>query len=453
MVVLTAFLFLSRNENTFPVRFSTVNYRVSTPDTSASFANLFHPIKLGPTHSGYRDATGKYFPGAPPNATIWKKPLGKKLLVVDIDTRLPTGENQIFNTERKIDWEKLHYDGTGLVSGGIWSHYLYAMIHGYDYRHYHALDIPNHYSTWIKPHVLKEILPNYEFVVFLDADAVVSHLEVPLEWMFNRWGITKNTLIALAHDTEEYRNNEPISLDSLGVPVLNSGFIVIQNHNLTFEMLSAWANCTTEERYSGCARWKGEWSHEQRAFSEYIRHDPEFNTTSDSIIGIPCDDAMGFPGFKEQQEANGNKGISDCKGNFIRHYTSGKHTLKEEGTAIAMQAFMEIIQKNILKNQATTFQKERDPALVLPSEQDVELDDSVKHADVSNTESKSQADNGAMKNSGVEETENKEEDGHQENSEGGKDDLPDKNAESAIHQAQNKSEDMDAEENRDLDDV
>jgi len=63
------------------------------------------------------------------------------------------------------------------------------MIHGYDYRHYHALDIPNHYSTWIKPHVLKEILPNYEFVVFLDADAVVSHLEVPLEWMFNRWGI------------------------------------------------------------------------------------------------------------------------------------------------------------------------------------------------------------------------------------------------------------------------
>lgn len=83
--------------------------------------------------------------------------------------------------------------GAGLVSGGISNHYLYAMIHGYDYKFYHALDMPDHHATWIKPHIFKELLPDYEFVVFMDADAIVSHLEVPLEWMFNRWGIVSDT--------------------------------------------------------------------------------------------------------------------------------------------------------------------------------------------------------------------------------------------------------------------
>ncbi|KAF2850495.1 hypothetical protein T440DRAFT_396620, partial [Plenodomus tracheiphilus IPT5] len=345
------------------------------PDTRDTFANLFRPIKLSPTHPGYRDAHGRYLSGAPADEATWTRPLGKKLLIVDIDTRRPTGDNQIFNTERKIDWENLQYEGAGLVTGGISSHYLYAMIHGYDYMHYQALEMDDIHQTWVKPHVFKELLPDYQFIVFLDADAVFSHLEIPLEWMFNRWGITENTMIAMPHDTEEFRDETPISVDSTGLPVLNSGFVVLQNHSLTLDMLSAWANCPTEERYEGCAEWKHNWSHEQRAFAEYIRHDPEFNVSADSIIGIPCDDAMGWPGFKDRMEMQGNIGISDCSGHLVRHYTLGKDELKDEGTKIIMQSLMEILQKNIIKHQAATYKTEYDPAMILDNDKDTDYDE------------------------------------------------------------------------------
>lgn len=122
-----------------------------------------------------------------------------------MDTRVPTGDNQILNQDKKLDWETLESMGTGLVSHAIADHYMYAMIHGYDYRYYQAAPVPDHYPTWIKPHILKEVLPDYQFVVAMDADVVVAHPEVPLEWMFNRWGIAKHTSMALPNDTEEFR--------------------------------------------------------------------------------------------------------------------------------------------------------------------------------------------------------------------------------------------------------
>lgn len=125
-----------------------------------------------------------------------------------MDTRAPISEGEILHPDVKMDWEKLATHGGGLVSHAITNHYLYAMIHGYEYRYYQARDIPEHHTTWIKPHILKELLPDYEFVVALDADAIIPHLEVPLEWMFNRWGIEKHTSMALPHDTEEFVDGE-----------------------------------------------------------------------------------------------------------------------------------------------------------------------------------------------------------------------------------------------------
>lgn len=375
LVIFSAFLFFQRNENVFPVSFSGKLHSTPKPDITDTFANLFRPIKLSPTHPGYRDASGRYISGAPANEAIWTRPLGKKLLIVDIDTRTPTGENQIFNTEKKINWEKLEYRDAGIVTGGISLHYLYAMIHGYDYMHYQALEMEDMHQTWIKPHVFKELLPDYEFVVFFDADSVVSHLEIPLEWMFNRWGITENTMIAMPHDTEEWRNGVAVSTDSTGLPVQNSGFVVLQNSSLTLDMLSAWADCPTEERYEGCGEWKDKWSHEQRAFAEYIRHDPAFNVSADSIVEIPCDDAMGWEGFKKEVESGKDDHIiSDCNGRLVRHYTLKKDQLKEEGTVIVMQSLMEILQKSIIKHQAATYKKEHDPTMVSDDDEDIDYD-------------------------------------------------------------------------------
>lgn len=209
--------------------------------------------------------------------------------------------------------------------------------------------MPDHYPTWIRPHIFKELLPDYQFIVAMDADVVVSHLEIPLEWMFNRWNIAKHTSMALPHDTEEFVDGVSKSTDSKGVPVLNGGFIVSQNNPVTFDMLEAWGNCTTEVRYPGCAKWKNEWSHEQRAFSEYIRYD--FGKVPQTIVGIPCDDAMGYPDFKKQNEEKGNKGISDCSGNFIRHYTLGKEQVHSGGSQTIAQVMAEVLQKDLLAQQ------------------------------------------------------------------------------------------------------
>lgn len=125
-------------------------------------------------------------------------------------------------------------------------------------------------------------------------------------------------------------------------------------------MLSAWANCTTEEHYPGCARWKGEWSHEQRAFSEYVRYD--FGKTPGTIVGIPCDDAMGYPNFKEHNglDVNGKPKLSDCNGNFVRHYTLGKGQVHEAGTVTIAQAMAEVVQKSLLREQDRVVVKEPD---------------------------------------------------------------------------------------------
>ncbi|KAI8935874.1 hypothetical protein NX059_007389 [Plenodomus lindquistii] len=324
-----------------------------------AISTLFSSVTIDATQKLYRDAEGRHFIGAYGNSSVWREPLGKKVVIVDVDTRIPTGDNQILNADKKINWAKLESGGIGLISHAITSHYLYAMIHGYDYRYYQAAEMPGHHSTWIKPHLIKDMLPDYQFVITMDADAVITHPEVPLEWLFNRWGIAKHTSIAMPHDTEEDLNGMRNTEDSKGVPVLNSGFIVTQNNELTFEMLEAWGNCTTEVRYPGCGHWKENWSHEQRAFSEYIRYD--FDRTPQTIVGIPCDDGMGYPGFREQAGANFAR--ADCKGNFIRHYTLGKGTVHSGTTETIAQVLVEVLQKSLLQRGEEVWKKEVEPVL------------------------------------------------------------------------------------------
>ncbi|KAF1840156.1 uncharacterized protein K460DRAFT_322505 [Cucurbitaria berberidis CBS 394.84] len=331
---------------------TSVPYRSSKATLRDTITSLFESIKHDPSDPGYIDPSGQYFKGG--EETTWTKPLGKRVLIVDIDTRVPTGENQILNPDR-LDWEHLDMHGGGLVSNAIINHYLYALIHGYDYKYYQAQHMTDHHDTWIMPHVFRELVPDYQFVVAMDADVTISNLEVPLEWMFNRWGIKNHTAMALPWDTEELRDNKPISADSKGMRVLNTGFVVAQNSELTLELLEAWRDCTSEKRYPGCAQWKFEWSHEQRAFSEYIRYD--FNQTAETVVSIPCDDAVGWPGFKKDVEG-GNPGISDCNGNFIRHYTLGKDRVKNAGATSVMKVLSDALQKNIMNQQETIWYKE-----------------------------------------------------------------------------------------------
>jgi hypothetical protein len=195
----------------------------------------------------------------------------------------------------------------------------------------------------VKPHVLLKLLYSYQFVIFIDADATIQHLEVPFEWMFNRWGITHRTSIAMPLDTRMVSDNR-VTDDPHHRIEQNTGLIIAQALPLTFQILTAWKDCPTEVRYPGCGRWKQEWGHEQRAFSLYIRY--EFNPDGNNIVEIPCDDAMGFPGLGDVDIM-----MDYCKGQFIRHHTLAKGTTKRSTEVAILQSVLSLARKELTGNR------------------------------------------------------------------------------------------------------
>lgn len=154
---------------------------------------------------------------------------------------------------------------------------------------------------------IKEALNDYEMVVFLDADAIIHYPHLPLEWLFNYWGINQNTRVALPVDPDEPQNK-----DSHGEIYLNTGFLIAQKSPRTEELFDAWESCPSEVRYSNCSQWAQEWPHEQAAFGEYLRYD--FDEPQE-VLTLPCAEANGYPELEN----------STCHGEFIRHYWTAKH--------------------------------------------------------------------------------------------------------------------------------
>lgn len=240
----------------------------------------------GITEKTYRASDGHdhHFPKGEP---IWKEPLGKKVLILDVDSRFTHDEGNLLNQTR------MRRDSIEKKTAGRLSHMVYAMIHGYDYRFVRAPNFKDRFGTWTKVPVLREAVKSYDIVVFLDADAGFVHMDLPLEWLMNYWRVTKDTSLALAKDPDSKTNR-----DSKGLVLLNTGFIIAQKNDRTQEILRELEDCPNDKRWQGCSKWKFDWAHEQRAFGEYVRYD--YNKTTDIL-------ALRMP------EANGPAGV------FIRH--------------------------------------------------------------------------------------------------------------------------------------
>ncbi|CAF3519066.1 unnamed protein product, partial [Fusarium graminearum] len=235
---------------------------------------LIHPIddRIFVTDKGERFEV-------PTSQMRWKKPLGKKVILIDTDTRLNTTEENTILDKRPLHFPTLHGR-----TGGHLNHYLYAMIHGYDYRLVRAADYPDRHGTWVKPAIAKEALKTHDFVISLDSDAVFTHLNLPIEWLMNLWDIRpEETLVAMAYDLDI-----KIDYDTRGNLVLNTGFVISQASQRTQEMYERWEDCPRS--IPGCEHWNFKWAHEQSAFSHYIRY--EFNRTHD-VKNIPCSHANG----------------------------------------------------------------------------------------------------------------------------------------------------------------
>ena len=240
------------------------------------------------------------------------------------------------------------------------NHYFYAAIHGYRYHSIHpnsyplddTTNKPERHNAWKRVPALASVLSNglpaqddtqtpkdstkdstvptsndrCEVVVLLDADAIFEHLELPFEWLMNRWNITPQTSISMPLSTQWNTTDpyDPRPLDfthnSKGDLNPNDGFIVAINLPRTLQILDAWNNCPNDDaRFPGCMRFRDGWFAEQGAFGEYIPY--IFNRDNEEgtdLRVLPCTEANGFPGQ-----------YTECEGIFVRHFSSAKHQMKQ----------------------------------------------------------------------------------------------------------------------------
>ncbi|KAF2022391.1 hypothetical protein BU24DRAFT_430725 [Aaosphaeria arxii CBS 175.79] len=299
----------------YPVQSS----NVSIDDTNMSMATvikalytpILHPVDA-PTFTD-EDGDTYHLPAGEPR---FKQKLGKKVLILDIDSRPLTGEGQLMNKDLK--WK-----GMRALSAGMLSHYMFAMIHGYDYKFIRAPDYEDRWGTWVKVPMMKEALKTHDYIVFMDSDVMFHYPHLPLEWLLNYWNMTKDTLAMMSIDPDE-----PQNYDAKGNRYLNTGFVIAQKSQRTQEMYKAWAECPTENKYKGCSRWKLDWAHEQAAFGNYLRYDYD---RPEDIKVLPCVEANGAP---EAEHRGG------CKGIFVRHYWINKGLLAKSMADSVMQYFV-----------------------------------------------------------------------------------------------------------------
>ncbi|KAF2850152.1 hypothetical protein T440DRAFT_115295 [Plenodomus tracheiphilus IPT5] len=317
-----AFIYYSHPSSYMPSSLATSQYPIThnvslaQDDVSMStiikalYGPILHPVDA----ANFTDEDGDIYRlhGEPK----FKAKLGKKVLILDIDSRPLTGEGQLMN-------EELKWKGMRPLSAGMLSHYMFAKIHGYDYKFIRAPDYADRWGTWVKVPMMKEALKTHEYIVFMDSDVMFHYPHLPLEWLLNYWNMTDDTLAMMSIDP-----NEPQNYDDKGNRFLNTGFVIARQSKRTQEMYKAWAECPSEKKYPGCARWKLDWAHEQAAFGNYLRYDYD---RPDDIRVLPCVEANGAP------EAANRGG---CKGVFVRHFWVDKGLVAKNLADSVMQYFL-----------------------------------------------------------------------------------------------------------------
>lgn len=170
---------------------------------------------------------------------------------------------------------------------------------------------------------MRETIKHYEYVVFLDGDAIFTHLHLPLEWLLNYWGISGKTTMALAEDPKGFLNVKGLDIN------LNTGFVIAHQTPRSEEFFDAWMTCPDENRYAGCGIWKLTHTHEQAVVNEYLRYD-----YPDEIQILPCTEANRYLNTDDE-----------CAGEFISHYWPYKELLVGAAKEVMAQYFWPQMQK------------------------------------------------------------------------------------------------------------
>ncbi|ATY58511.1 Galactosyl transferase [Cordyceps militaris] len=278
---------------------------------------LYRPQITPITADNFTDETGEVFrtEGEP----FYTKPLGKRVLIMDADTRPMTKDGELLSAAG-VKWP--HPDA---ISSGMLSHYLYSRIHGYDYRLIQVTRVADWSHTWSKIPAIKHALLQYDIVVFLDQDAVFRYPALPLEWLLNHWQHTNATGLMLAADPDK-----PFNTDPRGQRYLNTGFIIAQNSSRTHDLIDAWLRCPAGDEFPDCRRFAYDWPHEQAALVSFVRH---FRfARPDDVRAVPCAEANGSPWTAAEH---------GCRGALVRHlWKEGKGRQPEELADQVLQYIM-----------------------------------------------------------------------------------------------------------------
>lgn len=200
-----------------------VDQPASTPSFVKTIQDLFKPLLIPVDSISFQES--EFRRSYDITSSHWTASLGSELCIIHVDTRPLNQTNELFSPD--FSWSEVEE-----VSSGLLNHHLYATIHGYRYHFIRSNSYPLDGTTdglerdnvWKRVPALASVLanglpPKYdtglsmgstlaanndrcEVVVLIDADAVFQHLELPFEWLMNRWNITPLTSIAMPLDTE-----------------------------------------------------------------------------------------------------------------------------------------------------------------------------------------------------------------------------------------------------------
>jgi hypothetical protein len=296
---------------------------------------LIQPHITSVTAQKFTSHKGKVYE-LPKKAPKFTKPLGNKILVLDVESRNISGLGGLLD-DGKPTTDELQ----GLTLGRL-NHYLFgkhiyqlwlstttdlstAKLHGYDYQIAQLPDDPNLHGTWNKVPAMLKAIKQYEYVFFLDGDAIIMHPHLPLEWLLNYWDISGNATIALAEDPKKFLNGKGL------YPNLNTGVIIAHYTPGSDEFFDAWMTCPDETRYEGCGVWKLRHTHEQAVINEYLRYDYR-----EEIQILSCTEANRYPNDDDE-----------CSGEFISHFWPFKELLTGAVKETMAQYFWPTLQQTL----------------------------------------------------------------------------------------------------------
>lgn len=90
-----------------------------------AFLSLYESIRTNVSAPVYKAPNGQEYK-INEHGPWWKKPLRNEILIVDIDTRVPDGDNELWNSKR-MDWHGMNAEKDGgMVSASFMNHFIYC---------------------------------------------------------------------------------------------------------------------------------------------------------------------------------------------------------------------------------------------------------------------------------------------------------------------------------------